>query len=58
MKLETFGDVPASIKKSPKRQFHLLLGNELSVAYDPMIFSYIALHDFVAKIDDCPVSCL
>lgn len=52
MKLETFDDVLASIKKNPKRQFHLLLGNGFSVAYDPSIFSYNALHDFVKNLKD------
>ena len=33
MKLESFDDVLASIKKNPKRQFNLLLGNGFSVAY-------------------------
>jgi hypothetical protein len=56
MKLETFGDVLASIKKNPKRPFHLLLGNGFSVAYDPAIFSYNALHDFVAKLKDTDLS--
>lgn len=52
MKLETFDDVLSSIRKNPKRLFHLLLGNGFSVAYDPEIFSYNALHDFVAKVKD------
>jgi predicted house-cleaning noncanonical NTP pyrophosphatase (MazG superfamily) len=56
MKLETFGDVLTSIKKNPKRPFHLLLGNGFSVAYDPTIFSYNALHDFVSKLKDKDLS--
>jgi hypothetical protein len=56
MKLETFDDVLASIKRNPKRQFHLLLGNGFSVAYDPTIFSYNALHDFVTKLEDKDLS--
>lgn len=56
MKLETFEDVLGSIKKNPKRPFHLLLGNGFSVAYDPKIFSYNALHDFVAKLKDKDLS--
>ncbi|NTW88758.1 MAG: DUF4917 family protein [Desulfobulbaceae bacterium] len=56
MKVETFDDVLGSIRKNPKRQFHLLLGNGFSVAYEPMIFSYNALHDFVAKIKDKDLS--
>lgn len=58
MKLERFEDVLASIKKSPRRQFHLLLGNGFSVAYDPAIFSYNALHDFVAKLKDKDLSAI
>lgn len=56
MNLESFDDVLASIKKNPKREFHLLLGNGFSVAYDPNIFSYNALHDFVKKLDDKDLS--
>lgn len=52
MKLENFEDVISSIKKNPKRPFHLLLGNGFSVAYDKNIFSYNALHDFVSKLKD------
>ena len=56
MKLETFTDILDSIKKNRKRRFHLLLGNGFSVAYDPKIFSYNALHDFVAELDDKDLS--
>lgn len=56
MKLETFDDVLASIRKNPTRQFHLLLGNGFSVAYDPSIFSYNALHDFVKNTKDKDLS--
>lgn len=52
MKLEIFDDVIKAIKKSKNREFHLLLGNGFSIAYDPDIFSYNALHDFILKIDD------
>lgn len=52
MKLETFDDVMESIRKNPTRQFHLLLGNGFSMAYDPKIFSYNALHSFVEEMDD------
>lgn len=58
MKLETFDDVLASIKKNPSREFHLLLGNGFSVAYDPSIFSYNALHDFVINIEDKDLSAI
>jgi len=56
MKLETFNEVMVSIKKNPSRQFHSLLGNGFSIAYDPTIFSYNALHNFVEKIDDKDLS--
>lgn len=52
MKIETFDDVLDSISKNPNRTFSLLLGNGFSVAYDPNIFSYNALHDFVTKLED------
>lgn len=52
MKLETFDDVLASIKKNPQRKFHLLVGNGFSMAYDHGIFSYNALHHFIMKLDD------
>jgi hypothetical protein len=56
MKLETFDDVLASIRKNSRRQFHLLLGNGFSVSYDPKIFSYNALHDFVKNLKDKDLS--
>lgn len=52
MKLETFDDVLKSIEKNKDRDFHLLLGNGFSMAYDPKIFSYNALHDFVKSLKD------
>jgi len=52
MKLETFDDVLSSIRKNRDREFHLLLGNGFSMAYDPDIFSYNALHDFITNLDD------
>nr|VFJ71098.1 MAG: protein of unknown function (DUF4917) [Candidatus Kentron sp. FW] len=56
MKLENFKDVRDSIEKNQSRAFHLLLGNGFSMAYDPNIFSYNALHDFVTKLDDKDLS--
>lgn len=52
MELETFDDVKQAIAKNPNRKFHLLLGNGFSMAYNPGIFSYNALHDFVTKLED------
>ena len=55
--MESFDDVVASITKNKgKREFHLLLGNGFSMAYDPEIFSYNALHDFIAQLDDDDLS--
>jgi len=56
MKLETFDDVLTSIRKNRLRQFHLLLGNGFSVSYDPKIFSYNALHEFVKNLKDKDLS--
>ncbi len=56
MKLETFDDVLASISKNSGRNYHLLLGNGFSMAYDPDIFSYNALHNFVTKLKDDDLS--
>lgn len=48
----TFADVQASIRKNSTRPFSLLLGNGFSMSYAPEIFSYNALHSFVAKVDN------
>ena len=56
MELESFDDVRKSICKNPNRQFHLLLGNGFSISYDPKIFSYNALHDFITKLNDDDLS--
>lgn len=56
MKLETFDDVLTSIRKNTHRQFHLLLGNGFSVSYDPKIFSYNALHNFVKNLKEKDLS--
>jgi len=48
---KSFGDVMLTLSKKG-RKIHLLLGNGFSMAYDPKIFSYNALHDFVAKLGD------
>lgn len=52
MKLESFDNVFKSIRANSDREFHLLLGNGFSMAYDSTIFSYNALHNFIAKLDD------
>ena len=56
MKLETFDDVLRSIEGNDDREFHLLLGNGFSMAYDPTIFSYNALHDFILNLNDKDLS--
>lgn len=56
MKLESFDDVLGSIRKNTDREFHLLLGNGFSMAYDPEIFSYNALHAFIENIEDDELS--
>lgn len=56
MKLESFDDVLGSIKINTGREFHLLLGNGFSMAYDPEIFSYNALHDFIENLEDDELS--
>lgn len=52
MELETFDDVCKSIEKNSDRNFHLLLGNGFSIAYDRDIFSYDALHKFITEQQD------
>lgn len=52
MKLENFDDVHASLMKNHDRDFHLLLGNGFSMAYDSTIFSYNALHSFIENMED------
>jgi hypothetical protein len=48
---KTYAAVVESLAKK-KRKAHLLLGNGFSMAYDPKIFSYNALYDFVAGLGD------
>jgi len=48
---EDFSSMMASLQKK-RRTVHLLVGNGFSMAYDPQIFSYNALADFVVKMDD------
>jgi Domain of unknown function (DUF4917) len=52
MKIETFQDVLLSIGQNKGRPFHLMMGNGFSMAYDPKIFSYNALYDFVSALND------
>lgn len=52
MKLESFDTVLKAIRSNKNREFHLLLGNGFSMAYDSTIFSYNAMHNFITKVDD------
>lgn len=49
--LMSYQDVVTYLK-SKNRTKHLLFGNGFSMAYDPGIFSYNALSNFIEKIDD------
>lgn len=51
MKLQTYQQILDHLKKE-KREKHLLMGNGFSIAYDPKIFSYNALRDFIKKSDN------
>jgi hypothetical protein len=41
--------------ESKQRQIHLLLGNGFSMAYNPEIFSYNALHNFISSQDNLKI---
>lgn len=51
MRYKSFDEVLSALHKK-KRRAHLLLGNGFSMAYDPGIFSYNALYDFIASLKD------
>lgn len=51
MHYDSFEEVMAGLEKK-KRTAHLLLGNGFSMAYDPKIFSYNALYNFIASLKD------
>jgi len=48
--LSSYQEVLAYLHKDKRREKHLLLGNGFSMAYDPKIFSYNALYDFVSSL--------
>lgn len=52
MKIENLDDLLQGLEKKNDRLVHLLVGNGFSMAYDPSIFSYNALHSFIENIDD------
>jgi hypothetical protein len=47
--LATFEQLRKFIRAKQPRKFHLLLGNGFSMAYDPDVFSYPALHTFIDR---------
>ena len=51
MALQSYQEVTSYLAKK-NRTPHLLLGNGFSMAYDPGIFSYNALHAVIEKVDD------
>ncbi|MEJ1353264.1 MAG: DUF4917 family protein [Candidatus Sedimenticola sp. (ex Thyasira tokunagai)] len=51
MPLQSYQEVTSHLDKK-KRTPHLLLGNGFSMAYDPDIFSYNALHGVIENADD------
>ncbi len=51
MSLLNYDEVISSLHKK-RREVHLLLGNGFSMAYDPNIFSYNALHSFIETLDN------
>ena len=51
LKLEKYEDLIAHLHKTKKTP-HLLLGNGFSMAYDPEIFSYNALHRFIDQLNN------
>jgi hypothetical protein len=51
MRYDSLDEVMQGLAKK-RRTAHLLLGNGFSMAYDPNIFSYNALYDFVSSLKD------
>lgn len=51
MTLQSYDEIISYLKKQ-KRRPNLLLGNGFSMAYNPNIFSYNALHQFIENIED------
>lgn len=51
MEIKNYSDVIEHFRKK-NRQHHLLIGNGFSIAYDPGIFSYNALSDFLMHSDE------
>ena len=53
--LKTYQEVMNYLKSKKKRKIHLLFGNGFSMGYDPQIFSYNALSEFVKKCKDSTI---
>jgi Domain of unknown function (DUF4917) len=51
MHYDSYAEVLTSLKEK-NRKIHLLLGNGFSMAYDSNIFSYNALYNFIASLND------
>jgi hypothetical protein len=49
--IQSFEDVIDYLTKHNRKR-HLLMGNGFSIAYDPKIFSYNALYDFLSELKD------
>ncbi len=52
---KTYQEVMDYLKSKKKRKIHLLFGNGFSMGYDPQIFSYNALTEFVKKCKDSTI---
>ena len=55
--LKTYQQITSELK-TKQRQTHLLLGNGFSMAYNPEIFSYNALHNFISSQDNLKIKSL
>jgi len=55
--LKTYQQITSELK-AKQRQIHLLLGNGFSMAYNPEIFSYNALHNFISSQDNLKIKSL
>lgn len=53
--LTSYQEVVKYLEKK-KRTKHLIMGNGFSMSYDPDIFSYNALYDFIDKLEDPTLS--
>lgn len=50
--LMSYQDVLKKLARNKKREKHLITGNGFSMAYDPKIFSYNALYNFIEELND------